>query len=355
MNATWWNICNGNPLGYVFSQNEFLDSEVWCDNRGGPSDCSGSDVYYVEGGGTTPLYPAGTTPMLTISGYHAGQAFGIVESNSNFLETPSSQWNQVGNPPHPIWDVARDGVSDVTSALQIGNPPLLRNGNVIAGGDFAYDLFGNYDYALARTCVGVAANGKLYLVIADGEGVHGGNGATGNQLGRFFRDVLGATSAMGLDSGMSTEMLVRTATGLHAVNTITGEDAGIQLNPYTEVPQEAPGTFGSVGYYLALLPVGTTDVSAEPAAVFAVRVRPSVGRRFQFDLSLPDAGVADLRMYDISGRQVAAAFRGELGAGPHTVEWLGTDDRGAPLAAGVYYYRATAGANRATGTVVVLR
>ena len=168
MNATWWNICNGNPLGYVYSQGEFLGSEVWCDNRGGPNDCTGSDVYYVEGSGTTPLYPAGSTPMLTIMGYHAGQGFGIVESHSNFLETPSTQWNQVGNPPHPIWDVARDGVSDITSALQIGNPPLLRNGAVVAGGDFVYDLFGNYDYAFARTSVGVGANGWLYLVIADG-------------------------------------------------------------------------------------------------------------------------------------------------------------------------------------------
>src|SRR4029453_128189 len=250
-----------------------------------------------------------------------------------------------GNPLHPIWDVARDGVSDVTSALQIGNPPLLRNGAAIAGGDFVYDLFGNYDYAFARTSLGIGANGKLYLVIADGEGVHGGNGATGNQLARFYRDVLGATSAMGLDSGMSTEMLVRTAAGLHAVNTIPGEDAGIQLNPYTEVPQEAPGTFGSVGYYLALIPAGITDVPATPAAAFAVRVRPGVGRRFEFDLSLPAAGPADLRMYDISGRQVAAAFGGELGPGSHTLVWPGTDDRGAPLAAGVYYYRAIAGAN----------
>ncbi len=349
MNATPWNICNGNPLGYMYAQGSFLNSEVWCDNRGGPADCSGSNVYYVEGAGTTPLYPAGTTPMLAIHRIPGDQQFDIVESNSNFLESPSTQWSMFGS--YPVWDVSpRDGLSDVLSALQAGYPPLLRNGAVIAGGDFAYDLFGNYDYAFARTTVGVGPNGKLFLVVADGEGVHGGNGATANQVARFYRDVLGATHAMGLDSGVSSEMFVKTPAGLHNVNTITSEDAGFQLNPYTDVLPEAQGSFGSVGYYLAVMSVDVTaaPVSETPLS-FAVRVRSSVGTRFRFDVSVPQAGDADLRLFDVQGRQVAVAFRGELSRGSHSLTWQ------ARLASGVYYYRLTLGTNRAVGSVVVLK
>jgi len=354
MNGTWWNLCNGNPFGYVYSLGP-LDSEVWCDNRGGSTtDCSNSNVYFAEGAGTTGLYPAGTSPMLTIT----GNTFSIVESNANFLEAPSSQWSQVGNPTYPIWDVSpRDGQSDVEYALQIPNPPLLRDGAVIAGGHFVYDLYGNYDYAFARTSVGVDPTGKLFLVVADGEGVHGGNGATGNQLAHFYRDVLGASRAMGLDSGLSTELRIRTAAGLYRVNTITGEDAGIQLDPYTEVFQETAGAVGSVGYYLAVTDDAVTAAPAPDAAqAFAVRVRPTAGSSsFQFELTLPEAGAAELRLYDVSGRQVAVAFQGDLSSGSHTIPWHGTNDRGAALASGVYYYQFRAGSSRAVGSVVVFR
>lgn len=358
INATWWNICSGNPLGYVYSTFGFLDSEVWCNACVSAADCSLGNVVFEEGGGNTPLYPAGTTPMLTIVGYNGGQQFNIVESNSNFLEVPSNQWSQVGSPSHPIWDVyPRDGDSDVSYALQIGNPPLLRNGAVVAGGDFQYDSYGSYDNAFARTSVGVGSDGKFYLVIVDGEGVHGGNGATGNQLAHFYRDVLGASTAMGMDSGLSTEMLIRTPSGLYRVNTITGEDAGIQLNPYTEALSESAGAVGSVGYYLTVSGQDATAAPAPQTAVaFALQVRPSVGStRFQFDLTLPQAGATELRLFDVRGRHVATAFQGELGPGVHTITWSGTDDRGSALAGGVYYYRLTAGRNQAKGSVVVLR
>jgi hypothetical protein len=104
----------------------------------------------------------------------------------------------------------------------------------------------------ARTAIGVASSGVMYLV-ADGEGVSGGNGATGNQLGHFFRDVLGATAAMALDSGLSTEMILKGAIGLRHVNTITGEDAQIQTYPARETFEslglEQSGGIGSVANF----------------------------------------------------------------------------------------------------------
>ncbi|HEY6345164.1 MAG TPA: phosphodiester glycosidase family protein [Bryobacteraceae bacterium] len=45
-----------------------------------------------------------------------------------------------------------------------------------------------------------------------------------NQLGEFFRDVLGATAAMNFDGGESTEMVLQGASGQRIVNMLTSEN-----------------------------------------------------------------------------------------------------------------------------------
>jgi hypothetical protein len=90
----------------------------------------------------------------------------------------------------------------------------------------------------------------MHLVVADGEGVHGGSGATGNQIGEFFRDVLGASTAMNFDGGLSTEMILRGANGPRRVNTITGEDSSIDIDPLIRTVRTEDGSTGSVFNYL---------------------------------------------------------------------------------------------------------
>ncbi|HXF99275.1 MAG TPA: T9SS type A sorting domain-containing protein, partial [Bacteroidota bacterium] len=51
-------------------------------------------------------------------------------------------------------------------------------------------------------------------------------------------------------------------------------------------------------------------------------------------ISLPRAGVASLRVYDVLGREVAALLDGQLGAGKHEVEWNATG-----FSSGVYVVR----------------
>jgi hypothetical protein len=107
--------------------------------------------------------------------------------------------------------------------------------------------------AWARTAVGVGPGKRgetvVYLVVADGEGVNGGNGATFNQLGEFFRDVLGATAALNFDGGLSSEMVVRGASGPRRVTTITGEDSSWDTGYPTTVGDSIGGP-GSVFNYL---------------------------------------------------------------------------------------------------------
>ncbi len=63
-----------------------------------------------------------------------------------------------------------------------------------------------------------------------------------------------------------------------------------------------------------------------------------------------------LHVYDINGRQVRTLVNGQMEAGEHQVVWDGTDDRGVPVASGVYFYRLTTGSGFvATRKMVLLR
>ncbi len=53
---------------------------------------------------------------------------------------------------------------------------------------------------------------------------------------------------------------------------------------------------------------------------------------------LDEPGVASIRVYDLSGRAVAAIPMGDLAAGQHQVDWNGRSDEGELMASGVYFY-----------------
>ena len=71
---------------------------------------------------------------------------------------------------------------------------------------------------------------------------------------------------------------------------------------------------------------------------------------------LPRAAPLRLVVYDVLGRRVRH-LRDEASAGPgrFRVVWSGADDQGRPAASGVYLVRLTAGPERASGRVVLLR
>jgi hypothetical protein len=65
--------------------------------------------------------------------------------------------------------------------------------------------------------------------------------------------------------------------------------------------------------------------------------------------SLPEAGKAELTIYNINGQKVAG-FAGDYDAGRHNVEWDATD-----LASGVYFYKLVAGNFSDTKKMVLLK
>jgi len=71
--------------------------------------------------------------------------------------------------------------------------------------------------------------------------------------------------------------------------------------------------------------------------------------------ALPEAGSARLTVYDVSGRRVATLAEGAAEAGEREVVWNLTDERGASVPPGVYFYRLETPTHAATRRLVVAR
>jgi len=76
-----------------------------------------------------------------------------------------------------------------------------------------------------------------------------------------------------------------------------------------------------------------------------------VGIRF----SLSRRTDAELRIFDISGRQVRSLAAGSFPAGEHQLTWNGKDDRGEKVSSGVYFYRLKAGSRIESHSLTILR
>jgi hypothetical protein len=97
------------------------------------------------------------------------------------------------------WSLARSGALETLG----GNPVIVRDGR-IAVEHSSHPFFRRHP----RTGVGMAANGSVLLVAVDGRRRRYSRGMTLRGFARFFRR-LGAESALNLDGGGSTTMVIR--------------------------------------------------------------------------------------------------------------------------------------------------
>jgi hypothetical protein len=70
---------------------------------------------------------------------------------------------------------------------------------------------------------------------------------------------------------------------------------------------------------------------------------------------LPQAQSARVQVFDVAGRLVRSLADGAFAAGRHQRTWDGTDERGNPVAAGVYFTRLDVGAVHEQRSIVVVR
>jgi uncharacterized protein (TIGR03118 family) len=93
-------------------------------------------------------------------------------------------------------------------------------------------------------------------------------------------------------------------------------------------------------------------ISVQPIGSNPYKIAGAIGARFA--ISTPTASVVRLRIYDTAGRLIAEPLRDGTVSGLTIVRWDGRDTRGALVAPGTYFYRATTGEAAANGRLIVI-
>ena len=73
------------------------------------------------------------------------------------------------------------------------------------------------------------------------------------------------------------------------------------------------------------------------------------------EFTLPEAGFANLIIYNVTGQKVRELSEGHMSAGLHTVVWNGRDDLGLPVSAGVYVSRLEMGDAVTNGKMTLVK
>ena len=159
--------------------------------------------------------------------------------------------------------------------------------------------------------------------------------------------------------------------------TMSGASRGYLINLPAGHYQVRAGLSGAVGGFLKVYDVGALhieedrrwdiDLSSATTAVEDVAIarpdryvleqnfpnpfNPSTIIRYQ----LSEPTEVELRIFNIMGQEVRRLVEDHQSAGIYSVHWNGRDNRGRPLATGVYLYRLQAGAQTETRKLLLLR
>lgn len=63
----------------------------------------------------------------------------------------------------------------------------------------------------------------------------------------------------------------------------------------------------------------------------------------------------DIKVYGVDGRLIKSLYSGVVSGDRLSIAWNGTDDRGAPVSSGIYFYRAVSNVGTATGKMLLMR
>jgi hypothetical protein len=126
---------------------------------------------------------------------------------------------------------------------------------------------------------------------------------------------LGASSIPSIDGGQPAILIGESLSALNVVALSNGASAAINDDT---VDVRGTAVFAGINLHNSPNPFN-----------------PSTAIKF----SLPRAGVAEVRIYDVSGREVRRLGNERLEVGANSYQWNGTDNRLAPVVSGVYFYR----------------
>jgi PKD repeat protein len=110
------------------------------------------------------------------------------------------------------------------------------------------------------------------------------------------------------------------------------------------------------GLVLVAWPTGVKESGGTPVAF---RLMPNYPNPFNDRTTLiyqiPDPAEIALSVYDIGGQHIATIAEGHRDAGEYAVTWDGRDDRGYPVASGVYIVQLNGGPSSQSQKVLYLK
>ncbi|MFA7543633.1 MAG: C25 family cysteine peptidase, partial [Candidatus Cloacimonadaceae bacterium] len=71
--------------------------------------------------------------------------------------------------------------------------------------------------------------------------------------------------------------------------------------------------------------------------------------------ALQSAGNVKIEIYNMLGQKVNTLVNGKMNAGNHSLIWKGIDDKGRPVASGIYFYKMQAGSYSATRKMIMMK
>jgi len=110
-------------------------------------------------------------------------------------------------------------------------------------------------------------------------------------------------------------------------------------------------------WFISEIELGVTGIGApsfEPRLMLAATPNPTAGP-LEISFTLPRPGAVDLRIFDVSGREVAHPVTGTRPAGLYRMTWAGKGENGTLAPAGVYFVHLAANGETLTRRIVRLR
>lgn len=102
--------------------------------------------------------------------------------------------------------------------------------------------------------------------------------------------------------------------------------------------------------------VSNDAVGVNPPKQVAFSIFPNPGRTQRLSFALPRSANVDLSVFDVTGRKLHSLARGTYDAGTYNnITWDGTDESGAQVGAGLFFYRLRVGGETYKLTAVRLK
>lgn len=151
--------------------------------------------------------------------------------------------------------------------------------------------------------------------------------------------------------------VARQARGLRSAELrfVDGTRGDFRLVPGATFDRDVGAFSGSAPLRSPPVPFEGKDDDKEPDVLLGPSVPNPFAPRTTIHFNVPAPSVVDLGVYNVLGQRVRTLHAGDLGAGEHTREWDGRDDRGEDLPPGIYFVRITIGDVTESRRLVLVR